>query len=208
MAWQWDARTKRYRDTTSGRYLSPAKMTVLRDRFLDAQGEKARGAAARLATGTRTVTEWQQDLRKCVKQTFVDQYVLARGGRRQMTPRDWGALGQMLREQYGYLNGFAAEVASGALTQAQIASRGELYLNSSRQAFEKGQAASWGVRLSLVPADGRAECRSNCKCSLKYEQAETPGIVNVYWVRSAAESCPTCVLMSANWNPLRVAASA
>lgn len=79
---------------------------------------------------------FQQEL----KEEYIRQYVLGRGGLGQMAQADWGRLGSMLKEQYKYLNGFEQAIADGTLSEAQIAARGRMYTNSAREAFEKARS--------------------------------------------------------------------
>ena len=74
----------------------------------------------------------------------------------------------MLADQYRYLDGFAAEIAEGKLSEAQIARRSEMYMNSSREAYERGQKRAM----------------------------EIAGLQEVIWIKTAKESCPDCIELS------------
>lgn len=139
-------------------------------------------------------------MREALRDTYVAEYLAGRGGRNAMTQADWGRLGHMLREQYTYLNDFAADVAAGKLSEAQIAARAASYFNSATQAFERGRAAARGLSLPAMPGDGSTECRSNCKCRWEIEETSTEW--RATWTQSAAEHCPTCNERAGMWNPL------
>ena len=119
-----------------------------------------------------------------------------------MTQADYGRLGNMLRNQYGFLDRFAQEIAAGNISQAQIAARAKMYFASATQAFERAQAAGRGIQLSQYPGSGQTQCMSNCKCSLRFEEKETTW--EVTWRLGVAEHCDDCVALASSWNPLVV----
>lgn len=202
--WVWDNASHRYRNTATGQYIGQRQMTELRDQFASAKREAAVDLAADLASGSKSVQEFEVEFRREIKTAFVDQYVLGKGGRNNMTQSDWGAVGRMVRDQYAYAHDFARDIAEGKLSQAQIAQRAGLYYDSSTQAFEQGRSAGYGVpTLPEYPADGSQQCRSNCKC--RWEIKETDEAWECTWkLNAAAEHCSSCSDNAARWNPLVV----
>ena len=70
--------------------------------------------AERLDSGNLTTAQWQDRMRKEIKDIHRTQYIIGRGGREQMTQRDYGRLGADLRwMQYKKLDGFALDIANG-----------------------------------------------------------------------------------------------
>ena len=124
--------------------------------------------AHRAFTGDLPVDAWQAAMRQEIKTRYIQQYLAGRGGVGPMTQADYGSIGGMIADQYRYLDGFARDVAEGKLSEAQIARRSEMYLNSSREAFERAQRRA----------------------------AEAAGLAEVLWIRTAAESCPDCIALS------------
>jgi hypothetical protein len=175
-------------------------MIRLRDQFAAAMESRGKASTERLAEGTRTLQQWEAEQRKALKTAYIDQYVMGRGGRGQMTQSDWGRLGSLLKSQYQYLQGFAADLASGALTPAQATARASLYYASSTQAFEAGHGAAWGISLPAYPGDGSTPCKARCAC--KWSIAETETATEASWLLGAAEHCEVCVGRAAEWAPL------
>lgn len=200
--WTWDATSHRYRNTATGQYIGQKQMTALRDLFVERKQEAATELAHDLANGRMNLQEFEIAFRREIKSVFVDQYVLAKGGRNAMTASDWGAVGRIVRDQYAYARDFAQDIANGKLSQAQIASRVMAYFNSSTQAFEQGRSASYGVpTLPEYPADGQQRCRHNCKC--RWEIRETDDAWECTWrMESTAEHCESCSENAGRWNPL------
>lgn len=172
--WIWlPAPLFRYRDKDTGQFASADDVYDWGLISIREAQDDARLFAGLLADGSIDVGEWERRMRDVVKGEYVRQYLLGRGGREQMVAADYGSIGGMLAEQYGWLDDFAAEIAAGELSEAQIAQRADMYLNSSREAFERAK-----------------------------ERAQKEETKEMRWNLTAAESCPDCVkLAGMGWQP-------
>jgi hypothetical protein len=147
--------------------------------------------------------QWVLEMRRQTKTAYINEYLLARGGRGNMTQRDWGRLGGLLKRQYEYIQNFARDIDAGKASGGQIRTRARMYVNGATQAFERAKAESQGLpRLPQYPGDGQTQCRSNCQCGLHYEETDTHW--NVFWRLGVAEHCPDCVRLAEEWKPLVV----
>jgi len=147
--------------------------------------------------------EWTFRARQRIKETFIAEYMLGRGGRAAMTQADWGRVGAMLKTQYQFLQRFEQDLIDGKLTEAQARVRLRMYLNDSRQAYERALSEAMGVpRLPAYPGDGQTRCKANCQCHWAYEDTEDEWLVS--WTLGSAEHCEDCLANAAKWNPLRV----
>lgn len=201
--WEWDTKSQRYRDTRTGRYLSPQQVLGLRDRYTETVMTRADGLTDRLVSSEITLRQWLLQARENVKAVYIDQYLLGRGGRRVMTPADWGRIGGMLRRQYQFLQRFADDIARGTMTPAQIRARFQLYFESSTQAFERAETRGRGVpNLPAYPGDGTTVCKARCRCHWQIEETEREWLAT--WSLGASEHCATCVTRAGEWNPLRL----
>ena len=91
-----------------------------------------------------------------------------------MNPSHWGLLGSMIREQYRYFDRFIEEIRSGVLSPGQIAVRCMMYVNSSKEAYERAR---------------------------EYNAREL-GVTEEKWELGDAEHCDDCVLFaSMGWQP-------
>lgn len=204
MSWEWDNVSRRYRNTGTGRYLSPAQMETLRDGFMASQQQYAAYLAREVVAGDISRAEWLDTMRQQIGTTYIDSYILARGGRAQMTGDDWTRLERMLGTQYGHLDKLADRVPD--LTEDQIAQHSGRYIAAAGQAYSAGQAAAIGVPdLPAQPKDGSSECKDNCGCEWDIQAVE--GGWDCYWRRSKDDSCDTCLQREADWNPLHVRAA-
>lgn len=201
--WTYDSKSHRYRDDR-GRFIGPKQMADIRDAFIDRERERAIPLAERLVKGDITVNQWVLEMRDRIKTSFIDEYLLGRGGRRSMTQADWGRIGQMLRQQYRFLNGFASEIKAGNMTAGQIGTRAGMYFGAARSAYEVGRGIAMGdLRLPYYPADGNTVCLTNCHCRWDIVDKGTEWWC-YYRLDAAAENCPDCQKRAADASPLVV----
>ena len=208
--WEWLPNVRRYRLTKegaeklgqrAGTFVSQKKMVGLRDDLIANQKERVNDLARRVANGDIRLERWQLEMREIVKENFINQYMLARGGRNAMTPTDWGRLGNMIRGQYRFLDSFAADIANGRYGESGIAARARMYIESSGQAYERANAVTRGMPdLPQYPGDGRTQCLANCKCRWRIVEREAQW--ECHWELSPAEHCPDCSKNALRWNPL------
>lgn len=196
----FDPAVGRFR-ASNGRYVAEATVRKTIDQIADGTAEQMAAVAQRLVDGTATVAEWQADMRRLVKESHGATSIIATGGRKAMTPTDWGHLGQTVRREYRYLNEFAAGLADGTVSlDGRVVSRAKMYGQSSRVTYEnvKGRgdrargyseeknvlhasescascvaesARGWVTAGELVPVGSRS-CKSNCRCTVQRRKAE------------------------------------
>lgn len=201
--WYWDDSVRQYRDPTTGRFVGVAQMQGLRNEFIERQKEIGAGLAQSYRTGAIDIYQLEANIKDLIKNTYVDLYVLGAGGRNNLSQRDWGRIGAMLKEQYGengYLKGFMEQIAARNMSQAQIAARLNMYINSANEALWKALTRDLGFVLPAYPGDGSTECLTNCRC--EWDIHEVPEGIDAYWVVDhEAENCQTCLDRERDWNP-------
>jgi len=165
-SFNWRAAAAKFWNKTIGRVVPRLRVGREAERIagLSPVGEWANS----VYTGEMPVDVWQQTMRQEIKTRYIQQYMAGRGGMGPMTQADWGSIGGQVADQYRYLDGFAREIAEGKLSEAQIAQRSEMYMNSSREAFERGQKRA----------------------------AEAAGLKEVIWIKTAKESCEDCIALA------------
>jgi len=165
-SFNWRAAAAKFWNKTVGRVVPRLRVGREAERIagLSPVGEWANS----VYTGEMPMDVWQQTMRQEIKTRYIQQYMAGRGGMGPMTQADWGSIGGQVADQYRYLDGFAREIAEGKLSEAQIAQRSEMYMNSSREAFERGQKRA----------------------------AEAAGLKEVIWIKTAKESCEDCIALA------------
>lgn len=190
----YDRRLARYR-APNGRFLAEREVRGVVDAVIDASAGRMKDLAGRLRSGDVSLPDWQMAMRREIKLGHLVSATAAHGGWDAMTPREWGLVGQRLRQQYQYLDGMAADIASGKQSlNGRLDARAASYAQSSRGTYEEirrrdaaeergvmqerrirhvsdscagcVEQAAMGWQLSGVLSPiGTQECRSNCKCT-------------------------------------------
>lgn len=178
------------------------------DRYIEAFNERTTDLAQQLYSGTLSVDAWQLAMRSELKSLHVNALVISRGGEwRAISQSEWGRLGAHLRGQYNYLHRYARAVQENALnalsggkaySEKYLAMRARLYGGNARASFYRGMAMGL---LPQVPGDGQTQCLTNCKCELRFEEGDVPGLLLVYWETRPAEHCDDCLQLEKEWNP-------
>jgi hypothetical protein len=204
-SWRYDPISGRYRGA-NGRFLGARAVEALVDGRINRLGAELRRFTTMLADGSITLDQWQGSVREALKLVHVQAAIIGNGGRETMGAADWGRIGQRLRVEYAYLQGFANDLLGGRVSVAQSLARIGLYAQSVRGSFWEGTsirqekqgytlmrrildsqakhcqdclnyAARGMVPISSVPLPGqRCACRANCRCSVKYFRQQAPAV--------------------------------
>ena len=195
--WQPNAGVSgRYQDAATGRFVSGAAVRRELDRYLDAD-DPAKTLAEALRGRQLSVADWEVAMRRHVKNVNLNAIALERGGWANMTPADYGRVGQIVREQYAYLKGFAADIASGKQRlDGTLGVRAKLYTQAGRNSYYRSKAANMSGKVThqmsvrsardscwqcrdldrkvfriddtSFPLPGRRVCNHNCQCHIAY----------------------------------------
>ena len=198
MPYRWEPSagvSGRYRDER-GRFVASSTVRRELDRYLD-NSDPAKALAEALRGRQLSVADWEVAMRRHVKNTHLNAIALERGGWANLTPSDFGRVGQIVREQYAYLKGFAADIASGKQRlDGTLGTRAKLYSQAARTSLYKSKAANMSLEVTHVrtrrsardscrqcldldgkvfrindpsfPLPGQRICRANCQCHLEY----------------------------------------
>lgn len=151
--WQYEPELERYRNLATGRFISSEQVVGLVDQLIDRTNESAVDTLSTMVADQRLSTaDWKSAMARTIKNAYIQQTELAAGGRENVTQQMWGSAGGQIAEQYRFLDKFARDIETGSLTEAQIRSRSEMYINSSREAF-------WRVKDRLARDKGLTEER-------------------------------------------------
>ena len=198
MPYRWEPNagvSGRYRDER-GRFVASSTVRRELDRYLDT-ADPAKALAEALRGRQLSVADWEVAMRRHVKNTHLNAIALERGGWANMTPADYGRVGQIVREQYAYLKGFAADIASGKQKlDGTLGVRAKLYTQAGRNSYYRSKAANMSGKVThqmsvrsardscwqcreldrkvfriddtSFPLPGRRVCNHNCQCHLAY----------------------------------------
>lgn len=161
--------------------------------------------ADQLNAGQITLAEWQMQMREFIRMTHRMAAITAMGGVENMTQAAWGYEGYLVKLQYRFLDGFAADIAANpeAWRNGRLLVRMNLYKKAEWGTFEqmlrfyKRQEGFTEERRFLGTADhcpgclrqsalgwrpigtldwiGSEECSTNCHCVFHYRQPNGAG---------------------------------
>jgi len=155
--------------------------------------------AERMFIGELSIGQWEEDMKRMIREFYASVASIAKGGWNNMTFQDWGRLGPILKDQYRYLHGYAEYVLDNKDTISidYLRNRSRMYARPSGQIYAMMVA---GIELShalpWLPGDMSTECDGNCKCYWDLEIYDTVDNVNYIratWNLTPAEHCDTCI---------------
>jgi hypothetical protein len=198
LGYTYDPRSRRYRNSSTGRYVTAAELRSAIDAVIDGETVKIRDISQRLIDGDITLADWQGQTASMLKTLHVAMGVAAVGGFDQASQADFGYMGSLIKKQYQFLAKFAQDIASGKQAlDGSLLSRAELYAQYGRAIFEDmvGREAAnggatqeqsnlgaadhcgdcvteaakgWQPIGTLIPI-GERQCLANCHCSMEYK---------------------------------------
>ena len=192
-------RAGRYRSVETGRFVSDTDIRAGVDALVRLSASRMADLARQFRAGEITASEWLAGQMAEIKAAHLAAVLAAQGGRSQMTPADYGRVGQQIRVQYQYARQMVADAIRGkARLNGRLDVRAGQYANAARVGFEqtrrrvaqeagalrernvqnsgescagcRAQTARGLVPLGmLVPIGARSPCGPRCRCSISYE---------------------------------------
>lgn len=203
--WSYDRNSGRYRDAR-GRFLSEKSVQALIDGRIDKLDSQLRRFTRMLADGAITLDQWQGSVREAIKAAHLQAAIIGHGGRSGMGAAEYGRIGQRLRQEYAYLQGFALDLLEQRTSAPMALARISLYAESVRGSFWEGAsirkeqqgfglmqrildpmaqhcedcvgyAARGIVPIGSVPLPGqRCACRARCRCTVRYLRQQAAAV--------------------------------
>lgn len=131
----WDSTAGRYRGP-GGRFVSRRAVRDALDKTLEKTGKRMNQLADDLRNGRVSLDTWLTEMRGAVKSVHLYSTAAAKGGWDQLTKRDFGRVGRLLRDQYVYLDRFAAEIEAGEIAlDGRFTRRVRMYMQSGRRTY-------------------------------------------------------------------------
>ena len=166
----------RYRDTSTGRYISA--QSVRRDvaRLADTAGrDVARQLTTALKDGRIGLAEWQVGMARAVKNVNYAAVASASGGVNNMTAVERGRAGAIIKQQYAYLRDFAKQIESGEQKlDGRAMRRAEMYMDAATGSFHEQKRAG-------------------------FAESHAGAVVMVRSHRHKRDSCRSCVGLDGKW---------
>lgn len=144
MSYSYDKKTQRYRNLTTGRFIPKTQVDALIRKRITQVETDVITIGNLLQTDKISLEGWQRTTAYTIRELHLQSYMLARGGKQQMTPEDYLVVGRELKKQYAYLRTFAEDINRGysidrngnpvQMTVGRFEQRLRLYAKSGRSA--------------------------------------------------------------------------
>lgn len=199
---EWVESLHNYRSIETGKIVSRAVVADGLEAMMDASAVNMNALTQSLIDGQISLASWQSGMMTEIKNAHVASAALANGGWQNMTQADWGATGQLIREQYDFLRNYAKEIADG--TQAldgRALVRSDLYADAAngtyweidkrshlQDGFDEGRrvlepgadhcedceeyASEGWMPIDDIPEIGNSQCTTRCRCEIEYRRSD------------------------------------
>jgi hypothetical protein len=200
-SYTWSEAVRRYRNT-QGRFVPSGQVLKALEKDLNGLNLVTDKLTGDYRAGRISLDAFRAELMEIVKHVHLGSATLAKGGRAQMQPADYGRVGQIVREQYGFLDAWVKDIVSGeAPLDGRLTARARQYVTAARPTYvavrqadvretgfdqEKSvlspaehcgdcisqDAIGWQPIGQMIPIGDR-QCRSNDKCRVFYRNSQT-----------------------------------
>lgn len=198
--YRWEPESGRYRDLSTGRYVSEQAIARDIDRYNDTiVKERIRATTQQMLDGKLALQDWQTRMARELKDAYVVNVQIGRGGRNATQFSDYGRIGGRLQFEYRKLDEFAQQIKAGeAGSAAQVMARANQYAGGPRTAYFDGQQAAkeeaglteerrvlnpaehcddcvgyaaegWKPIGWFPPPGTGSACGHNCRCTMEYK---------------------------------------
>lgn len=189
-----------YRNAETGRFVSWDTVRRDLDSYISAKNTQLDSLTRSLQQGRISLPEWQSQMRTTLKDMHANAAMVARGGRNQMTPADWGKVGAQLKAQYKRLDQFAMDIFTGKQRlDGRMLRRAQMYgeaVRSTHQEMRRRMMAQLGREmlerrilgiaehcpdcldyaargwqpLGTLPPIGESQCLTHCRCHFEFRE--------------------------------------
>ncbi len=190
----FDRSTQRYRRKSTGRFVGVAEIRTLVGKLIAQSQVKSAELVEGLLKKEINIKDWEVGMSQLIKTQAIQA---AKLGKPDLTRQDYGRLGNLVKQEYIHLRKFTWDILLDGLSDAQIASRSQMYFRRANSIFERFRYHShrdagyrWERRhlhaqhscincltyeslgwqpIGRLPAPGEAcQCLSNCLCTKSY----------------------------------------
>jgi hypothetical protein len=151
----WNPASQRYRSGATGRFVARRDVLGLLDGQVNSAGQRLGDLTTALHEGRIAPGPWADQMQSELRRLHSQNRALAVGGWDRMTPRDWGAVGGRLRDDYARVVRLAQEVQAGTVSLPQALNRVNGYIGNARVQFWNAERDNLPRRPGMVWLDKR-----------------------------------------------------
>lgn len=148
----YNPRSHRYHYSDTKRFVPERVVEFLTKQRINDGIKDLKTIGELLESNKISLITWQETTAKALREVHIQQYLLNRGGRKQMTPEDWQILKRNLRNEFKMLRNFANDINNGysvdsrgkqqPLTVAKFRARLNLYGKATQLSARLGHQQS------------------------------------------------------------------
>lgn len=203
-AWVYNTATAKYYRSKKTRPVTSKQLRKVRDLLADGVAKTIQTDAAAYLNGEIGLAAWAERFGAVIRHATMAGYFLGSGGMSAQTLATLNAIDHLIGQQTPFAERFIRELASGGLSNAEMAARAELYAGTAVKAYEQAMAYSNGIDLPVYPADGGTECLTRCRCAWVIETTDDQ--VMAWWDTVGDDGvCEGCASRGQQYNPLVIA---
>ena len=131
----WSLPSQRYRSSATGRFVARRDILGLLDNQVNSASQRLGDLTTALHEGRIAPGPWTDQMQSELRRLHSQNRALAAGGWDRMTPRDWGAVGGRLRDDYARVQRLATEIQNGTVSLPQALNRVNGYVGNARVQF-------------------------------------------------------------------------
>lgn len=147
--YSYDKDSQRYRNGTTGRFVSRSNVIDLLDSQIKST-EKRMDALADALVGEKIAPAvYAERMRTEVRRVHLQQAALAKGGWDNLNQSDYGRVGAATRQAYAKIVGTTGDVVNGEASIAQVKNRNTAYAGSARKLYHRIE------REQVTPTEGK-----------------------------------------------------
>ena len=163
-SYRWNQAAGRY-IAPNGQFVSQITIRGELDKALDNVTDRLVLLAGQFRSGVIDGRTWQVESMSLIKQVHLIGGALEKGGWQNMTQSDFGRIGQIIRQEYGWFNNLVKQLESGQQRlDGTLDSRMRLYGQAGRgtyHTFEREDRAIQGYDEVKRVLHGRDNCKSS-----------------------------------------------
>lgn len=158
----------RYRDLNNGRFVAKARITDLLEQRVNDTENRLASIIQGVLNKELSPGIAQEMARDELRRLSLSNAALGKGGMEQLNFRDYGRVGQQLRDSYQRMTNLVNDVASGKATLPQALRRLEGYTLESRRQFFAAQREAITESGRLFEERRTIHARESCRGCIAY----------------------------------------
>jgi hypothetical protein len=210
--WDWDPVERVWYNVITGEVMDPQQMVIIRDRYADGtadkytdyteedkKGDPGLSLLGLLLVGAISLGTYELLMREAVSRSMLAQWMLGYGDI-PAEGEDRRAWERQVVDEWSFLHALVNRIFGGEMSNPQIRANARLYFSGTIGEYELARMTGYQMALPAYPGDCSSECCANDRCFILYtyiNDDDDGERIEAAWMRTAAESCPTCLRRAA-----------